>query len=158
MTTTFYIKEGDEYIPTKEYDNVLWEAVPINSATLTVSKRGSSLRTYNVDIALAPIIAAGLFARDAFVNAISDVGAIRMSPHLRQQPLTPSQKEAWDKLVEELGEDARMLEWPSVQEVAMAGIKELENEMEKMLSVPAVKNAYEQFLMVWKLTKENSDG
>lgn len=156
MTTIFYKKEGDEYIPVKEYDHSLMRAVPINTATLTVSKRGSTLRTYNVDIALAPMIAASLFARDEFTQAIVEASQLKLNPNVKKE-LTPSQRKAWEKLIGELGDSGRMLEYDSVQDIAMAGIQELQREMEKMLSVPAVKNAYDQFLMVWKLTKENSD-
>lgn len=156
MTTIFYKKEGDEYIPVKEYDNQLMRAVPIDTATLTVSKKGTTMRTYNVDIAIAPLIAASMFARDEFVKALSKASEIRRSSGVRSKELTVGQKKAWEKLIEELGEDSRCLEWASLQEVAMEGTRQLEHEMLKMLSVPAVKNAYDHFLMVWKLTKENS--
>ena len=153
---TFYKKQGRRYIPVSEYDNELLDSY-WKGTTLVVSKPGSTTRKYNVEPAFAPMAAAGVYAEDKISEAIMKATEIRLQERTRKRPLTPGQKAAWDKLVEEFGEEARQLEWPSVREVAEAGTKAMQDEVEKMMAVPAVRNAYEQFLMVWKLTKEQEN-
>ena len=157
MKTVFYKKEGRKYVPVSEYDNDFIDSY-WKGTTLIVSKPGSSTRRYNIDPAFAPMAAAGVYAEDKISEAIMKASELRMQERSRKRPLTPSQKAAWDKLVEEFGEEARQLEWPSVRECAEAGTKAMQEEVEKMLEVPAVRNAYEQFLLVWKLTKEQEKG
>lgn len=156
MKTIFYKKQGRKYIPVSEYDNEFIDSY-WKGTTLIVSRPGSTTRKYNVEPAFAPMAAAGVYAEDKISQAIMKATEIRLQERSRKRPLTPSQKDAWDNLVKEFGEDARQLEWPSVREAAEAGTKAMQDEVEKMLSVPAVRNAYEQFLMVWKLTKEESN-
>lgn len=156
MKTIFYKKAGRRYIPVSEYDNELVDSY-WKGTTLIVCKPGSTTRKYDVDPAFAPMAAAGIYAQDKICEAILKATEIRLQERNRKRPLTPGQKAAWDKLVEEFGEDARQLEWPSVREAAEAGTKAMEEEVEKMMAVPAVRHAYEQFLMVWKLTKEQEN-
>jgi len=47
------------------------------------------------------------------------------------------------------------LEWPSYRDAAEAGVKAMQEEANKMLTNPAVKKAYDHFMLVWKMTKEN---
>jgi hypothetical protein len=156
MKKTFYEKVGRRYVPVSEYDNELIDSY-WKGSTLIVSKPGSTIRKYDVDPAFAPMAAAGIYAQDKISQAIMQASEIRMQEKDRKRPLTVSQKDAWDNLVKEFGDSARQLEWPSVREAAEAGTKAMEDEVEKMLTVPAVKHAYEQFLMVWKLTKDSHD-
>lgn len=154
--TIFYKKQGRRYIPVSEYDSQLIDSY-WKGATLVVCKPGSTVRKYNVDPAFAPMAAAGIYAVDKISDALSEASKLRLQKENRRTPLTPGQKDAWERLVQEFGESAKQLEWPSIREAAEAGTKAMEDEVEKMLTVPAVKHAYEQFLMVWKLTKEQEN-
>jgi hypothetical protein len=152
----FYEKVGRKYVPVSEYDSDLSYALPKGSHLIVCYPGGSSTR-YHIDPAYAPLIAAGRVAEDALSKAVVKAGELRLQYKDRQRELTPEQLEAWNKLVEVFGDSAKQLEWPSAREVAEAGLKALEDEAEKMLKVPSVRLAYEQFMMVYKLTKDEQD-
>jgi len=152
----FYEKVGRRYVPVSEYDHELSYALPKGTHLIMVYPGGSSTR-HKVDPMYAPLIAAGRVAEDALSNALVKAGELRLGYKSRERVLTDEQREAWNHLVEVFGDDAKQLEWPSAREVAEAGLKALEDEALKMLEVPAVKKAYEQFMLVYKLTKDETN-
>jgi hypothetical protein len=106
------------------------------------------------------MIAAGRVAEDAVSKKIMEATEIRRNYKNRNTPLTPSQRAAWDKLVEEFGDDARQLEWPSARECAEEAVKAMMAEANMLMSNPAVKKAWDRFMLVCELTKQhdrNSD-
>lgn len=156
MKEVYYKKVGRKYVPVSEYDHDLSYALP-KGAHLIMCYPGGSSTKYNVDPMYAPLIAAGRVAEDALSSALVKAGELRLGYKSRERKLTDEQREAWNHLVEVFGDDAKQLEWPSAREVAEAGIKALEDEALKMLGVPAVKLAYEQFMLVYKLTKDEQN-
>lgn len=150
----FYIKQGRKYVPHSTYSSEFCDAFP-KGTHLVQSYPGGSLRRYNIDPAYAPMIAAGRIAEDVISKRIHDATEIRRNSRNRETPLTPGQKAAWDNLVKEFGEDARQLEWPSVREIAEAGVNAMAEEANKLMTDPNVRKAYERFLLVCQLTKEN---
>ena len=151
MKTIFYKKEGRKYVPVSEYDNELIDALPYGTHVTMVYKGGQS-RRYHVDPAYVPMLAAGRVAEDAMASALVKAGELRMQRG--QVPLTPGQKAAWENLVKEFGDSAKQLEWPSAREVAEAGVKALAAEAEELLTNDAVRKAYEHFILLCKMTKE----
>lgn len=156
MKKIFYEKKGRRYVPVSEYDNELIDSFAKGTHLVMVYPGGRSTR-YNVDPNYAAMIAAGRVAEDAISNALYHAGQIRMQRKDREKTLTPEQKAAWENLVKELGESAHQLEWASSREVAEAGIKAMMEEAEKLLTVPVVKKAFEHFLLVCELTKEDKN-
>jgi hypothetical protein len=75
----------------------------------------------------------------------------------RHQPLTPEQLAAWKHLASTFGQEKYALEWCSYREAAEAGIKAMMEEADVLMSNPSVKNAYEHFMLVCELTKENNE-
>lgn len=142
------------YIPVSEYDSNLMDALP-DGAHLIMSYPGGKSRRYNIDPAYAPMIAAGRIAEDAVSRAVMQASELRRSYKLRQNPLTPEQKAAWEHLVEVFGDEAKALEWPSAREVADEGVKAMVVEAEKLMTNEGVRQAYEHFMLLCKLTKEN---
>jgi hypothetical protein len=153
MKKTFYEKVGRRYVPVYEYDQVLMDALPKGSHLIQVYPGGRSTR-YNVDPAYAPMIAAGRFAEDTISKVIMEKSALRIPE--KQKPLTEEQRAAWEHLAATLGQERYALEWCSYREAAEAGVKAMQDEADKMLTNPAVKKAWDYFLMVWHLTKEES--
>ena len=156
MKKIYYIKEGRKYVPISEYDNELLDSFPKGNHLVMVYPGGSS-RRYNINPNYAAMIAAGRVAEDAISRSIMQATEIRRNSKNRETPLTPGQKAAWDKLIEEFGPDSKQLEWPSVRECAEQGVKAMMDEAEKLLQNPSVKLAYEHFLLVCELTKENNN-
>jgi hypothetical protein len=151
MKRIFYEKVGRRYVPVYEYDQILMDAFPKGSHLVICYPGGQSTR-YNVNPAYAPMIAAGRVAEDKISEALRKASDMRP----KRAPITEGQQRAWENLVKEFGEDARMLEWPSARQVAEDAVKAMQEEADKLLSVPAVKKAYEHFLFVAELTKDHN--
>lgn len=155
MKKIFYEKIGRKYSPVSEYDDKLLEAMPKGAHLIIVYPGGRSTR-YNIDPNYAAMIAAGRVAEDTIVSAISEASKLRC-PERAKQPITEGQLKAWKKLQKEMGVDNYPLEWPSYREIADAAIKAMMLESEKLLENPTVKNAYDHFMLVCKLAKEQNE-
>lgn len=149
MKKVFYEKVGKRYKPVKEYDDTFMSAYP-KGAHLVFCKPGTTSVMYNVDPAIAPMLAAGKYAEDEMSRAI--VKSLEMKP--KQTPITERQRELWTELKNSFAEQDFVIHGPAAADAAAAGLSALTVEVEKMLSVPAVKLAYDHFMLVWKLTKE----
>jgi hypothetical protein len=158
MKKIFYEKVGRKYVPVSEYDSNLLDAFP-KGTHIIISYPGGQSTRYNIDPAYAPMIAAGRVAEDVISNAIMKATELRRNSRQNSEgkiPLTQEQQDAWNNLIHAFGDDARQLEWPSVRECAEAGVKAMQEEAHKLLENPAVKKAYDHFMLVCELTKENT--
>jgi len=151
MKQTFYKKVGRRYVPVSEYDSELMSAFP-KGAHLVMTYPGGRSTRYNVDIAYAPMIAAGRIAEDTISNAI--YRASEMRPH--QTPITERQRRAWEKLNKEFGDQRYSIEIPSAREIAEAGVNAMQQEAAELLKNPVVKKAYDEFMLVCKLASTES--
>jgi hypothetical protein len=152
----FYKKVGRRYKPVYEYDQKFLDSFSKGTHLVQVYPGGQSTR-YNINPAYAPMIAAGRVAEDRISAVIMKATDLRRNYNMRQKPLTPGQLAAWEKLIEEFGEEARALEWPSAREACEEAVKAMSVEAEKLLTVPAVRKAYEHFLFVAELTKDTKN-
>jgi hypothetical protein len=152
MKKIFYEKKGRRYVPIKEYDSEWVDSFPKGNHLVMVYPGGSS-RRYNIDPNYAAMIAAGRVAEDAISKAV--VKASEMRPH--RTPITEKQQKAWQALAEAFGDERYYIELASAREIAEEGIKTMMVEAEKLLENPSVKLAYEHFLLVCELTKENNN-
>jgi hypothetical protein len=125
------------------------DAFPKGTHLIQCYPGGRSTR-YNIDPNYAAMIAAGRVAEDKISEAIRTASDLRT----KSKPLTPGQKAAWDNLVKEFGEEARMLEWPSARETCEQAVKAMQDEADKLMTNPTVKKAYDKFIMLCELTKE----
>lgn len=153
MKKIFYEKVGRRYKPVYEYDQTLMDSFPKGSH-LVVSYPGGQSKRYNIDPNYAALIAAGRVAEDALCKAIHKASELRP----QKSPITPGQKAAWKRLAKEFGDDLATLQINSTHDIAEAGLKALEEEAEKLMKNASVCHAYEQFLLVCKLTKEQENG
>lgn len=153
MKKIFYEKVGSRYKPVYEYDQTLMDAFP-KGTHIVMCYPGGQSRRYNVDPNYAAMIAAGRVAEDAVSKKVMEATEIRRNYRMPKE-LTPGQKAAWDNLVKEFGDDAKQLEWPSAREAAEAGVQAMQEEADKLMTYPAVKKAYERFLLVCELTKKH---
>ncbi len=152
MKKIFYEKVGRKYVPVYEYDQTLMDAMPKGTHLVSVYPGGKSTR-YNVDPNYAALIAAGRVAEDAISKVIMKASDLRP----KTKPITEEQKAAWDHLVKVFGEEARMLEWPSAREAAEEAVKALQEEANVLYSNEAVRKAYEHFVLICELTKEQKN-
>lgn len=158
MKKVFYEKVGRRYKPVSEYDQALIDALP-KGTHLIMSYPGGQSTRYNIDPNYAAMIAAGRVAEDAISRVLMQASEIRRQQrHEKGTPLTPGQKAAWENLVKEFGPDAKQLEWPSVRECAEAGVKAMQDEADKLMAHESVRQAFEHFQLICKLTQENQNG
>ena len=148
----YYEKRGRRYVPVMEHDYELMDAMPRGNHLIMCYPGGQSTR-YNIDPALAPMIAAGRVAEDQMSEAVRKASEMRP----RRHPLTEKQQKAWTCLNKVMGDDVYTIEVASAREIAEAGLKAMQEEADKLLTNPAVRLAYEQFLFVCELTKKNID-
>jgi hypothetical protein len=147
----FYEKVGRRYVPVSEYDSEYLDSFR-EGVHLVISYPGGQSRRFNIDPAFGPMIAAGRFAEDAISRRIMDVSAMRSKTD--RKPLTPEQVSAWEALQAAFGDEMYPLEYCSYREAAEEGVKAMQIEAEKMLENPAVKKAWDNFMLVWQLTKK----
>lgn len=148
MKKIFYEKVGRRYNPVSEYDDTLIGALPKGTHIIMSYPGGQSTR-YKIDPAYAPMIAAGRVAEDAICRAISKASELRP----KQTPITVEQRKAWEALANAFGDELCTLNGSSVHDCAEAGIKAMQEEADKLMSNPAVKKAYDHFMLVCELTK-----
>jgi hypothetical protein len=153
MKKLYYIKQGRRYVPVSEYDSDLLDSFPKGTHLVMVYPGGSS-RRYNIDPNYAAMIAAGRVAEDAVSQAIFKASELRP----KQTPITEGQKRAWARLAKEFGDELATLHGLCIRDCAEAGVRAMQEEADKLMSHPAVRDAYEQFQLVCKLTKENQNG
>lgn len=151
MKKIYYEKIGRRYVPVSEYDSDLIDSLPKGNH-LVMSYPGGTSRRYNVDPAYAPMIAAGRVAEDAICRAISKASELRP----QKTPITPAQQRAWRKLAKEFGDELCTLQGASIHDCAEAGIKAMQAEADKLMTNPAVRKAYDKFIMLCELTREQN--
>jgi hypothetical protein len=149
MKKIFYEKVGRKYVPIAEYDNEYLDSFSKGNH-LVMCYPGGQSRRYNIDPNYAAMIAAGRIAADEITRAI--YMASELKP--QQKPITEGQRKAWNKLSKEFGTERFALQHSSARDVAEAGVNAMMIEADILMTNPAVKNAYEHFLLVAELTKE----
>ena len=149
MKKIYYTKEGRKYVPVAEYDSDLLDSFSKGTHLVMVYPGGTS-RRFNIDPNYAAMIAAGRVAEDAVCRAITKASELR--PH--RSPITEGQKKAWENLAKEMGDELCTLYGASVHDCAEAGVKAMMEEAERLMTNPSVKKAYEHFLLMCELTKD----
>ena len=145
----FYIKKGRKYVPHSTYSPEFCDSFPKGTHLVDVYPGGSS-RRFNIDPAYAPMIAAARVAEDKICEAMMKASELRP----QTTPITPAAQRAWQKLKKELGNDAGLTRG-SARDLTETAVKAMADEAEKLLSNPAVRKAYERFLLICELTKEH---
>lgn len=146
----YYQKKGNRYVPVSEYDSDYLDSFS-KGTHIVMCYPGGQSRRYNIDPDYAALIAAGRVAEDAMCQAMHK--ASEMKP--KQTPITEGQRKAWKKLAKEFGDELCTLNCASSRDIAEAGLKALQEEVDKLLTNPTVKEAYDQFLFVCALTKQH---
>jgi len=149
VTKVYYEKVGRKYVPVAEYDSDYLDAFPKGS-TLVMCYPGGQSRRYNIDPDYAALIAAARVAEDAMMQAMQKASELKP----KHTPITEGQRRAWKKLAKEFGDELATLNGSSAYDITQAGLKALEDEAARLLTNESVKAAYDQFLFVCALTKQ----
>lgn len=151
-TETFYKKVISKngrvtYVPVSVYDSEYSYSLP-TGAHLIVNHNNTKVYKHRINPDIAPLIAAGIYSRDAMSAKLVEASEAR--PHTT--PLTPEQREAWDTFSKIMGSSINYIVYPSAYDIIDAGVNELIKESQKYLSNPAVKEAYDHFMLLVKLS------
>jgi hypothetical protein len=149
MKKIYYEKQGRKYVPVYEYDSDFLNALPKGSHLIMIYLGGSSTR-YNIDPNYAAMIAASRVAEDVMCKAIREASELRP----QRTMLTEGQHKAWKKLAKEFGDDLATLSIKSAHDIAEAGLIALREEADKLMKHASVREAYNQFMMICELCKE----
>ena len=154
MKKIFYEKVGRKYVPVSEYDSNLLDSFG-KGTHLVMCVPGGKCTYYNIDPAYAPMIAAGRIAEDEISKSIQNATEMRPS---KRKPLTEQQQALYNAFIESLDSEERYyLELPSIREVAEAGVKAMQDEATKLMKHESVKQAYDHFMLISKLCKEQEN-
>ena len=145
----YYEKVGRKYVPVAEYDSEYLDAFPKGS-TLVICHPGGQSRRFNIDPDYAALIAAARVAEEAMIQAMGKASELKP----QKTPITFAQQRAWKGLARAFGTELCTLNGASSYDIVQAGLKALEDEAAKLLTNEAVKAAYDQFLFVCALTKQ----
>ena len=151
MKKIFYEKVGGRYNPVAEYDNDFLDSFTKGNH-LVMSYPGGKSTRYNIDPNYAAMIAAGRIAGDAICKAIYKASELRPPSN----PITIGQKKAWEKLAKEFGDELCIWRGISAQDCAEAGVKAMQEEADKLMTHAAVREAYDHFMLICKLTQEHT--
>lgn len=110
------------------------------------------MRRFNIDPDYAPMIAAGRVAEEKISEALMKANELR--PQIT--PITPAAQRAWMKLKKELGNEA-MLTRGSARDAAEAAVKAMADEAEKLLKNESIRQAYEHFQLLCKLSASSDE-
>jgi len=149
MKKIYYEKKGNRYVPVAEYDSDWSDSFHKGTHLLMVYPGGQS-RRFNIDPNYAAMIAASRVAEEAIIRAMHKASELKPT----QTPITEGQRKAWKKLAKEFGDELCTLNGASSHDIAEAGVKAMMAEADQLMTNPAVKKAYEHFLLVAELTKD----
>jgi len=151
MKKIFYEKKGRRYVPVSEYDNNWMDSFPKGNH-LVMCYPGGASRRFNVEPALAPMIAAGRVAEDAISRRIQQETELRPA----NREIDEETQRKWKKFISTIPEDFRyMFTHGCARDAAEAGVKAMQEEADKLLQHDSVRKAYEHFMLMCKLVKEN---
>jgi len=147
----FYEKVGRKYVPVSEYDSEFIYSLR-KGTCLVMNYPGGQSISYNIDPDYARLVAAANVAMEAMLTAMRK--ASEMKP--QNTPITLGQQRAWKRLAKEFGDDLCTLSMGSAHDIAEAGVEALQKEASVLYSNPAVKAAYDHFILLCKLSKEQN--
>jgi len=146
--TTLYKKVGRRYEPVGEYSAEALDYFPYGYHMVVVRKGCRSVH-YKIDPNFAALTAAATVAKDEMTAAM--VRASEYKPS--RTPLTPRQIRAWDELKAAFGDELAGLTRDSAHDIVQAGVQAMQEEAQRRMTNPVVREAYEQFQTVCKLAE-----
>lgn len=147
-----YKKEGRKYIEVSEYDDEFMDSFPYGTHMVEL-KPGSTLRRFNVEPDLLPLLAAAAFCKEEMTEAIYVASKAR--PEKKQ--LTAEQQRSWKQFEKTMGSQIMYIQYPSCADIAEVAILALKSKVDKMLQNESVREAYEHFMLLAKMSIQDDN-
>ena len=151
MSETLYRRQGRRYVPVSEA--MYSDSFP-KGHHLVMVEPGRRLIRYNIDPDYVALTAAAELIRDSIADAIYQASALRP----RCKDLTNEQLAAWQQFIDVMGEEGRLVDSASANDITVEVIAVLKAQVDKLLNTTSVRRAYERFRLVSELTKEHEHG
>ena len=151
MSETLYRRQGRRYVPVSEA--MYSDSFP-KGHHLVMVEPGRRLIRYNIDPDYVALTAAAEIVRDRVADAIYQASSLRP----RCKDLTKEQLAAWQQFIDVMGEEGRLVDSASANDVTSEVIAVLKEQVDKLLNTPSVRRAYERFKFVAELSKEHDHG
>lgn len=152
MKKIFYERVGRKYVPVYEHDNDLLDSFSKGTHLVMVYPGGKSTR-YNVDPNYAAMIAAGRVAEDEICRAMF----VASEAKPKERPITERQRAAWEEMKAAFGDEFFSIQFASTRDIAEAAVNAMQAEAERLMTYPAVQEAYDHFMTVVKLCSKGDD-
>lgn len=148
--TTFYKKVGRRYVPVLEHDDELLSSLEEGHHLISAIP-GLRSTTHRVDPNHAPVLAVMKVAKEKMLEAMLEASKLRPQAKL----LTSEQREAYQRLMDVLGDDKFYLQYDSMNDIIEAGIKTVVEDAAKLMDNETVKESWEHYAVIAELTKKN---
>lgn len=149
---TYYRKNGDNYEPVY-FEVGERDVYPYNSNILIVRHDSVTYHRHDIDPDVAHYVAGGLVLRELVSNVLSEMNKLYDKDH---DSLTPEQLEAYENLNKALKRTTYMYN-KSIYDISDEICKKVTNVMIEKHKNPAVREAYEHYLMMVKLSEDNKE-
>lgn len=152
ISDTYFKKNGRKYEPVcfEAFDR---DVFPYNASTLIVRHDSSTYYRYNIEPDAAQYVAGGLVLREMVADILVEMNKLYDKDH---DALTPEQLEAYENFNKALNRTTYMY-GKSIYEISDEICKKVTNVMIEKHKNPAVREAYEHYLMMVKLSEDNKE-
>lgn len=155
--STFYRKIVSKfgrvkYEPVMEYDNDLSYALPKGSHLITVEP-GCKSTIYNVEPDTVRLLAAAMLVKEKMIKTLLTNADMRP----KNSPITPEQQEAWENFRATMSDQLSVLHGPSINDVYQSFIDELIKNTDSCFENPAVKKAWDNFILMYQLSLNSNN-
>jgi hypothetical protein len=145
MTTKYYKRvDNGKYQEIGECEPELWDSVP-EGVHMIVKDKNTQSRRHKVDPAWIPVLAVMMLQRDNFCNAVYKASEARPQRTL----INEQERYLWEELKKV--SDVNYITYPSSHDICEKSYEFIQAEVDKLLTNVAVKEAYDNFLVMCKL-------
>jgi hypothetical protein len=152
INETYYKKVGRRYVPVSYYDSDLTHALQDGCTLIVKNKGATSFIRNNITPDNAAIVAAMVYAKETLTKAMHAASEVRPA----RAPITDEELRAWGQLKAAMNEDAFYIQYPALYDIAEEATKKMQEVVDEMLKNDSVRQAYDHFLLVAKLSMENN--
>jgi hypothetical protein len=147
---TYYKKVGKRYVPVSYYDSNLTHSLKDGCTLIVKNKGATAFITKDITPDNVAMLAAMVYAREALISAMHKTCEARPG----RAPISEEEQQAWENLKKAMGDSAYYILYPSLHEIAEKATENMRQQAEQLLTNEAVRNAYEHFLLLAKLSKD----
>ena len=149
-STTYYVREGDGFVPVTENCGDMVRSLTQGSYLLTVDP-GNSTSIKKLDVEYSIFDATAEVLRDDLIKLL--VFELDATPN--PKPLTHEQLTAWENLKHSFGNQMCSLEHKSIQSVVDSFLSVIKSKCQSVYEHPVLKQEHNRFKTLLKIAETN---